>query len=156
MSNAQLAAPKDPNVAITYSIDWSSRLVPELARKTEYELGEIVRPPRFEGFYLECTLAGWSSQYHRELPRVAGQTAEDGSVQWTVRHPASVTVPTVQSAVWTVPTGITLDSQSEDGHETFVTLSGGTDGQDYELVCRMTPTAGNPVDQTIIVPVRQQ
>jgi hypothetical protein len=39
---------------------------------------------------------------------------------------------------------------------THIVLSGGTDGVDYEVLCRMTPTSGNVKEKTITVKVRAQ
>ena len=149
--------PKDPNVTATYTIDWHDELIIEALREHEFDNGQVVQAQRDTGFYYECTTAGRTSAYYpREWPRAAGQTVSDGSVVWTCRHPSSVTVPLVQSAAWTVPSGLTLDSQSESGTLTNAALSGGVDGVDYEVTCRMTPTVGSIVERTIVVRVRQQ
>ena len=149
-------APKDPDVAATYSIDWSRQLVLDVKRSTSYVLGAIVRPTRWAGFYWEVTTAGdTGQQVPSKTPRAAGETLADGSVVWTARHPSSVSIPTVSTAVWTIPSGLTLSSQLEDTAATHVTLTGGVDGADYEITCRMTPTTGNPLDQTVIIPVRR-
>jgi len=147
--------PKDPDVPATYSINWRRRLIGPALRETEFVLAAVVRPERTTGFYYSCTTAGLTAEsYPESWPTIAGQEVRDGSAVWTAVHPDDASVPSVQSAVWTVPTGITKDSQSESGTHTHITLSGGTDGVDYDLTCRMTPTSGNAIDQTITVPVR--
>lgn len=146
---------KDPDRPKTYSIDWRTYLVDEVQRATEYGLGDVVRPHRTTGLYYECTTAGLTSRQWPVWPRTAAETVTDGSVVWTAVHPDGASLTTVSSAVWTVPSGLTLDSQSESDTHTHVTLSGGTDGEDYDVVCTMTPSSGNAVDQTVTIPVRQ-
>lgn len=148
--------PKDPDVPATYSIDWRRELIGEALRQTEFVSGAVVRPQRGTGFYYECTTAGLTGRQYPTWPRAGGEVVRDGSVEWTARHPDDASVPTVSSAVWTVPDGITKDSQSETDTHTHITLSGGTDGEDYELTCRMTPSSGNAVDQSVTIEVRSQ
>lgn len=149
-------AEKDPDVIAEYSIDWRDQLVEEADRETDFEAGQIVQAQRDTGWYYECTTAGRTSSRYPTWPRAAGITVQDGSVIWTARHPSDASVSLVSSAVWTVPDGITMNSQRESGTLTYITLSGGTDGQDYDILCRMTPTTGNIIEQTITVPVRAQ
>lgn len=149
--------PKDPDVDATYSIDWSSELVMPAARESDFSQGEFVRPQFGTGFYYEATTAGrTASHYPTRWPRAAGETVQDGSVTWTCRAPSGSTLPSVSSAVWTIPSGIAKDSQSEDGFFTHITLSGGTDGESYELTCRMTPSSGAVREQSITVEVASQ
>jgi hypothetical protein len=149
--------PKDPNVSATYSIDWHDELITPAYREWAFALASFVQAQRDTGFYYECTTAGRTSRnYPTEWPREAGETVTDGSVVWTCRHPSSSTVPAVSSCVWTPDSGLTVDSQSESGTVSSVVLSGGTDGVDYEVLCRMTPTIGSVTEKTIIVPVRAQ
>jgi hypothetical protein len=147
--------PKDPDVAVTYSIDWHDLIVREAKRDFDFDEAELVRPQRGTGFYYQCTTAGRTSADYPTWPRADGETVNDGSVVWTTRAP-SASIPSVSAAVWTVPTGLTLDSQAEIGSVTYITLSGGTDGVDYEVTCLMTPSVGNEAEKTIVVPVRTQ
>jgi hypothetical protein len=149
-------APKDPDVAATYSIDFHDAVVREAKRDYEFTATQFVRPQRGTGFYYECTTAGRTSAHYPVWSRAVGETVTDGSVVWTARHPTGASVPTISSAAWTVPSGLTLDSQSEVGLVAFVTLSDGVDGVDYEVTCLMTPSSGNPIEQTITIPVRAQ
>src|SRR5688572_21302587 len=137
---------KDPDEPGTYTIDWHDELVIEAFREHAFAQGVFVQAQRDTGFYYECTTAGRTGRnYPHAWPRAAGETVNDGSVVWTARHPSSSNVPQVASAVWTVPSGLTQDSQSESGTLTNIVLSGGTDGVDYEVLCRMTPTVGSVV-----------
>jgi hypothetical protein len=148
--------PKDPNVPATYSIDFHDAVVREPRRDYDFTAAQFVRPQKGTGFYYECTTAGRTSAHYPQWPRAASETVTDGSVVWTARHPTASSIPSISSVTWTVPTGITKDSQSEVGRVAFVTLSGGTDGVDYDILCRMTPSSGNVIEQTITVQVRAQ
>lgn len=149
--------PKDPDVSATYSIDWHDELITEAWRRYDFAVGAVVYYPRDEGWYFEVTTAGRTgTHYPHQLPRAAGQTVNDGSAVLTCRHPSTPTVPQVSSASWTVPSGITQDSSSVDGTLTHIVLSGGTDGMDYDILCRMTPTIGSVKEKTITVQVRSQ
>lgn len=147
---------KDPDVAAQYTIDWHDALIGQPLRAMPFAAGAFVQAQSDTGWYYECTTAGRTGAHYPSWPRAAGETVQDGSVVWTARHPSSSSVPAVASAAWSVPSGITKDSQSESGVLTHIVLSGGTDGEDYEITCRMTPTVGNPIEQTITVPVRSQ
>jgi hypothetical protein len=149
-------APKDPNAPATYSIDFHDDVVQEASRDSDFIAAQFVRPQRGTGFYYECTTAGRTSAYYPTWPREAGETVNDGSAVWTARHPTGSSIPTISSVTWTVPSGITKDSQTEVGLVAFITVSGGTDGVDYEVLCRMTPSTGDVVEQTITIPVRAQ
>lgn len=149
--------PKDPTVPIEYGIDFHDEIVLEATRREFFDVGEILYYANDSGWYYEVTTAGkTSAHYPSELPREEDETLQDGSVSLVCKHPDSVSLPTVSSATWDVPTGITLSSQRESGLKAFITLSGGTDGEDYEITCHMTPSAGNPIDKTITVQVRAQ
>lgn len=148
---------KDPDVPATYSIDWHDAMINEAWREYDFPLAAFVQAQRDTGWYYECTTAGRTARnYPNQWPRVAGETVQDGSVVWTARHPSTSTVPAVSSVTWTVPSGLTLDSQSHSGAMSHAVLSGGTDGVDYEVLARMTPTVGSVIEQTITVPVRAQ
>lgn len=150
-------AEKDPDVAATYELDWEDAIVEELARDRAYALNAVVRPHRANGLYFVCTLAGRTSQnYPIAYPKASGGTFTDGSATFQAVHPSVATLPAISSATWTVPAGLTKDTQAESGFVTSVTLSAGSDGTDYEVSCRMVPTVGNPIERTIVVPVRAQ
>lgn len=66
---------------------------------------------------------------------------------------------TAASVTWLVPTGITKESSPAetlaDGKAT-VWLSGGTSGETYSIVCRMTTVGGRVDDRTLQVRVRDR
>lgn len=148
---------KDPDTPATYEIVILEALVQEALRSYDFVLTNLVRAPRDTGLYYECTKAGRTAwNYPLAWPRAADEVIADGSVEWTARDPSVVTPPTIQSVVWAVPAGLTLDSQDQTDHVARATISGGTDGVDYEVTARITPTAGAVVEKTLIIPVREQ
>lgn len=75
----------------------------------------------------------------------------DYSVNWSDELLAGETIST---SAWTVPQGITKDSDSVSGSSTIIWLSGGTDGQSYELVNRIVTSAARTFDQTVKLTVK--
>lgn len=66
---------------------------------------------------------------------------------------------TASVAVWTVPAGLTKESspaESLTAGVATVWISGGTLGQSYEVVCRLTTAAGRIKDQTIVLLIKNQ
>lgn len=154
---------KDPDVPKTYTIDWTDLLILAAPREKWFDVGEIQRASAAseDGWYFECTVAGKTSRSYPETlgkawPRAEGETLTDGSAIFVCKHPDNAVLPTVSAALWTVPSGLTLDSQIEEGQTSSLTVSGGEDGQDYDVLCRMTPTAGNVLEQTITIRVRSR
>lgn len=62
----------------------------------------------------------------------------------------------IATSVWSVPSGITKDSDSNSTGTTTIWLSGGTAGSSYELVNRITTTGGRTDDRTIVIIVEEQ
>ena len=86
-----------------------------------------------------------------------GGASDDGELQSA----------TISTATWTVPTGITKDSDNKDavtinnvsyGANTVATiwLSAGTDNTDYDLLCRIVTSDSRTLDKTITIRVRAQ
>ena len=74
---------------------------------------------------------------------------------------------TISSYTVTVPTGITKTSDNKDAiairgvsysASTVVTvwLSGGTDGANYSILCRIVTSDARTLDKTMVVPCRQE
>lgn len=55
----------------------------------------------------------------------------------------------IDTVTWTVPAGLTKNSQSETASAATIWLSGGTAGETYSLLCRITTTGGRTFDQTV-------
>lgn len=148
-------AAKDPGVDTEYGINFHDELVVEAAPRTSYALNQVLYFPMDTGYYYVVSTAGRTARnYPHALPRQSGETVTFGSCVLACKHPSEVTLTSISSAVWTLDDGITNASQRISGLVAYVTLSGGTDGADYNVTCRLTPSTGNPIDKTIIVPVR--
>lgn len=74
----------------------------------------------------------------------------DYEVDWTDRLAGD----TIATATWTFPAGITKDSQSETDTAARVWISGGTLGEDYEILCRITTAGGRTMDQTVKIKLK--
>lgn len=148
---------KDPDVDAEYGINFEDELVTLVQPRTFYEAGEIVAFAQDTGFYYQVSLAGKTSRNFPEaLPRESGETVSFGSCVLTCKHPSEVSPATISDASWSLPSGLTLASQRTQGFVAFATLSGGVDGTDYEVTCRLTPSVGNAIDKTITIQVRSQ
>lgn len=55
---------------------------------------------------------------------------------------------------WTVPSGLTLYAQSNTTTAATVWLSGGTNNEEYVVVCQITTTGGRIKQQGFIVKVK--
>lgn len=151
----QIVETKDPDVAASYELILWEQLVREAFRSAAYVIDQIVRDPRnVAGLYYVCTKAGITGRYYPAWPRVADESVNDGTATFIAKDPADVSPPVLSSIVWTVQSGLTLDSQSETEHVAQMTVSGGVAGTDYEATARITPSVGVPIDVTIIIPVR--
>jgi len=56
---------------------------------------------------------------------------------------------TIVTSTWTVPSVITKDSSSNTTTRTKVWLSGGTSGETYTLLNRITTAGGRTLDQSV-------
>lgn len=58
---------------------------------------------------------------------------------------------TISTSSWTVPSGITRDSDSENNTAATIWLSGGTAGTNYDCINRIVTSAGRTDDRTLRV-----
>ena len=63
---------------------------------------------------------------------------------------------TISASTWTVPAGITKDSDTNSATTTTIWVSGGTAGTDYDLLNRVVTTGGRTVDRTLRIQVRER
>lgn len=61
---------------------------------------------------------------------------------------------TIDTSTWVVPAGLVKDSDTFSGPVATVWLSGGTDGENYTLLNRITTTGGRTMDQSVKLRVR--
>jgi hypothetical protein len=74
----------------------------------------------------------------------------DYSVDWS----GLLAGDTIASSTWTVPTGVTGGAMSYTDTETLIWLSGGSDGERYDLLNRITTAAGRTRDQTCVLKIK--
>ncbi len=74
----------------------------------------------------------------------------DYEIDWAAR----LTTDTISTSTWTVPSGITKDSDSKTSTTTTVWLSGGTLGDSYEILNRIVTAGGRTMDQTVKLKIK--
>ncbi len=82
----------------------------------------------------------------------------DFALDWSEQLEADGTVEvpdTITTATWTVPAGLTKNSQVEEDGLVTVWLSGGEAGSRYDIGCRIVTGGGRTYDRTISLSVRQ-
>jgi hypothetical protein len=90
----------------------------------------------------------------------------DGTNDGSANDDGDLQGATISTATWTVPAGITKDSDNTNAitisgvdyaANTVATiwLSGGTADTDYDLLCRITTSDSRTLDKTITIPVRE-
>jgi hypothetical protein len=79
----------------------------------------------------------------------------DAVLDYTIDWSEWLDTDLITDSVWTVPTGITVDSEDQAGTSTVIWLSGGTTGRSYALTNRITTAAGRIQDRTILIKVTQ-
>lgn len=153
-------APKDPNTDTRYAIDARAAVTPVMRRDWPYSVGQIVKAPLHTGWYYEATTAGETEARVPRLPRADGETVQDGSVEWTARHPSSASLPSISAVEWIVePAGeLSVLSEQISHGILYPLLSGGVDGTQYEVTARVTWSiaGGQQVeDVTVTIQVAQ-
>ena len=73
----------------------------------------------------------------------------DYEIDWSARLGGD----TISSVTWTVPGGITKNSDTVSGDIAVIWLSGGTAGTSYDIGCRVVTTGGRTHDETATLPV---
>ena len=63
---------------------------------------------------------------------------------------------TITGSTWTVPTGITKDSDSSTDTATTIWLSGGTAGAQYVFTNRIVTAAGRTMDQSVKLKMKEK
>jgi hypothetical protein len=81
----------------------------------------------------------------------------DAVKKWTLNYSTNYLQGTTLSAsTWTVPSGITQDSESNTTTTVTFTMSGGTEGTNYRLVNHITDSDGGENDVVILIRVVSQ
>lgn len=62
---------------------------------------------------------------------------------------------TISASTWTVPAGITQDAVSASGLLVGIRISGGTLGQDYDLINNITTSSGEDLREGLRIRIRE-
>lgn len=147
---------QDPSETLDYAADFAQHCGRFREPDTDYALNTIVLPKRATGLQYKATTGGRSSTGEPRWPSAAAGTVTDGSVVWTAESITTGSLlRTLTTANWTGDTGITVGSPTTSGTKSTVLISGGTDGQDYEIVCTGTCSDGTYPVVTFNVKVRR-
>ena len=82
-------------------------------------------------------------------------SVERFTINWAEVLAEPTVAETISTSVWTVPSGITKDSQSNTTTTVTLILSGGSIGQ-YNIQNRITTSGGQTLDKTFVVPIKEQ
>lgn len=80
----------------------------------------------------------------------------DSRLDYEVDWSAWLGGDTITTTAWTVPDGITKESDSHTDTAATIWLSGGTVNQTYAVTCEITTTAGRTDDRTIRLTIRDR
>lgn len=76
----------------------------------------------------------------------------DYEIDWSARLGSD----TISAVAWTVPSGIVKEDESATTGVAVIWVSGGTDGTNYNIGCRVTTTGGRVFDETVLLPVKSR
>lgn len=140
---------KDPEAVLDYTIRWGAA---NWAQATPYVPGDYVYDPE-DGLFYVCNAKHTSDAAGtRSADAAFWEEVEDGL--WL----DGAADEQITTAAFTVPAGLTKDSETNDGYAATVWLSGGSDGTTYEIIVNID-TNNSPVrtdERTFKVKVKQK
>lgn len=146
---------KRPYHTIDYGIDWTAFLAKHWQQGTSYAANDRVRPRTPTGFEYEATTAGQSAAREPRWPTTLADTVADGSVIWTARALSTASLrTTVSTSSWTADSGVTLSGAVVDGQLATTLVAGGTSGNRYSVLNRVTFANGQRAEGELVIPVR--
>lgn len=74
----------------------------------------------------------------------------DYQIDWSARLEAD----TITTSTWTVPDGITKNSDGKSNTATTIWLSGGVEGQTVTLINRIVTAGGRTMDQSVKLKIK--
>ncbi len=80
----------------------------------------------------------------------------DAVLDYQINWAAWLGTDTISSSTWTVPTGITKNSDTNSTTTTTIWLRGGTAGTEYTLTNRIVTAGGRTADRSIVIVVRAE
>jgi hypothetical protein len=150
--------PKRSYDRVPVQIDWHDYLAYVREPNSAISLGQRIRfrrkDPRGTGLEYECTQSGVTGGREPVWPKTAGLTVTDGSVVWTARAVSTASLrATISSSNWTNSEGLTLSSMTTNDLIATVFVSGGTNGQEYEVKNQLALSTGEPKEGVVVLPV---
>ena len=132
---------QDPEAKLDYVADFRLHCARRREPETGYQSGTRVEAST--GFQYNASAAGTTAVEQPRWPKTAGQTVKDGSVTWTCEVPNGAGLQrTLSSVVWTGDT-VTIGTPANDTTSSTVFISGGVEGQSYEIACEGTFSDGS-------------
>lgn len=126
-----------------YGIDWTFWLANRWRGGAAFALNFAIRPDTANGFQFICTVAGESGTEQPTWPAAIGATVNDGSITWTCEAIDNTSLATtLQSAIWTPPTGVTTSGPTIAGQiaSAMLDATAAVVGNDYLINCAATMT----------------
>lgn len=80
----------------------------------------------------------------------------DAVLDYTVDWETWLSGDTISADTWTVPSGITKDSDSNTTTTATIVLSGGTAGVIYPIICQILTAGGRTDQRTIYIKVAEK
>lgn len=80
----------------------------------------------------------------------------DETLDYRISWSARLAGDTIASSEWTVPSGMTKESDSNTNTATTIWLSGGTDKQTYSIVNHIVTAEGRVMEQTVRIRVKSR
>lgn len=146
-----------PSAELDYSVEFAGHCARIREPATDYALNAVVLAPRSTGLQYRATTAGRTGTTEPRYPTTAGQTVTDGSVVWTAEAVSSSSlVRTLSTATWSATSGLTVGTPTNAGTKSTVLISGGVDGQDYEVTCVAECSDGTSAVASFTVQIRSR
>ena len=80
----------------------------------------------------------------------------DYSFDWTRVLATADPDDTIATSTWTIPAGLTKDSEANTTTTTRVWVRGGTAGENYTVTNRVTTAGGRTLERSALLPVRDR
>jgi hypothetical protein len=140
-------------------IDVSDRTVAKWDENLPVVANSLIRPTHGNGtgFVYLTSSNGQTGENEPAWPTTVGGTVIDGSVTWTAEVPPAAGQDGIASVVWSQVSPpdatLTLSAQSNTALVASVNIGGGTSGNTYTVLAKITMTSGALYPVKIIVAI---
>lgn len=137
---------KTESESIQIEVDFRPWLELQWYPGTYQDIDDVRRPSEPNGHEYKCTLAGYTGaeepdEFKDQKPSV-GQIFVDGGVRWVTQRASTEGQDAIASISISTDAGLTVGSSSYSGNLVLATVSGGTEGNQYEVSFEITTAAG--------------